>query len=147
VNLHGKGKYGQAYRKNDFRLCFLYGGAGGCPLSAAGSFRYWQACVYLVVFALCTILITAYLVRTDRALLAGRVQAGPVAETQKSQQIIQSLAGLFFLGLFIVPGLDFHFGWSNMPPVISLAADGIVALGFYFVFQEFTVQYRSFINL
>lgn len=103
----------------------------------AGSLRYWQAWVYLAVFALCTILITAYLVKNDRELLAGRVQAGPVAETQKSQQIIQSLASLFFLGLFIVPGLDFRFGWSNMPPAISLIADGIVALGFYFVFLVF----------
>jgi protein-S-isoprenylcysteine O-methyltransferase Ste14 len=103
----------------------------------AGSIRYWQAWVYLAVFALCTILITAYLVKNDRELLAGRVQAGPVAETQKSQQIIQSLASLFFIGLFIVPGLDFRFGWSNMAPVISLIADGIVALGFYFVFLVF----------
>jgi protein-S-isoprenylcysteine O-methyltransferase Ste14 len=103
----------------------------------AGSLRYWQAWVYLAVFALCTILITAYLVKNDRELLAGRVQAGPIAETQKSQQIIQSLASLFFLGLFIVPGLDFRFGWSSMAPAISLVADGIVALGFYFVFLVF----------
>jgi len=39
----------------------------------------------------------------DQKLLASRVKAGPVAETQKSQQIIQSLASLFFIGLFIVP--------------------------------------------
>jgi protein-S-isoprenylcysteine O-methyltransferase Ste14 len=82
-------------------------------------------------------LITVYLVKNDRELLAGRVQAGPVAETQKSQQIIQSLASLFFLGLFIVPGLDFRFGWSSMAPAISLVADGIVALGFCFVFLVF----------
>ncbi len=103
----------------------------------AGSLHYWQAWVYLAVFAVCTILITAYLVRNDRELLAGRVQAGPVAETRKSQQILQSLASLFFLGLFIVPGLDFRFGWSNMLPIISLVGDGIVALGFYFVFLVF----------
>jgi protein-S-isoprenylcysteine O-methyltransferase Ste14 len=103
----------------------------------AGSLQYWQAWAYLAVFALCTLLITAYLVGNDRELLAGRVQAGPVAETQKSQQIIQSLASLFFLGLYIVPGLDFRFGWSNMLPVISLVGDGIVALGFYFVFLVF----------
>jgi len=103
----------------------------------AGSLRFWQAWVYLAVFAGCTILITAYLVKNDRELLAGRVRAGPVAETQKTQQMIQSLASLFFIGLFIVPGLDFRFDWSNVPPVVSLIADGIVALGFYFVFLVF----------
>ena len=103
----------------------------------AGSLRFWQAWVYLAVFAGCTILITVYLVNNDRELLAGRVQAGPVAETQRTQQIIQSLASLFFISLFIVPGLDFRFGWSNVPPVVSLVSDGLVALGFYFVFLVF----------
>ena len=103
----------------------------------AGSFSFWQAWVYLAVFAGCTILITIYLVNNDRELLAGRVQAGPVAETQKTQQIIQSLASLFFVSLFVVPALDFRFGWSNVPPVVSLISDGLVALGFYFVFLVF----------
>lgn len=104
---------------------------------SAGSLNYWQAWVYLVVFAGCTTLITAYLVKNDRELLAGRVQAGPVAETQRTQQILQSLASLFFIGLFIIPGLDFRFGWSHVPPVLSLIADGLVALGFYMVFLVF----------
>lgn len=103
----------------------------------AGSLRFWQAWIYLAVFAGCTILITVYLVNNDRELLAGRVQAGPAAETQRTQQIIQSLASLFFISLFIIPGLDFRFGWSNVPPVVSLMSDGLVALGFYFVFLVF----------
>jgi len=104
---------------------------------SAGSLSFWQAWVYLSVFAGCTILITAYLIKNDRELLEGRVQAGPVAETQRSQQIIQSLASLFFIGLFIVPGLDFRFGWSNVAPVVCLSSDGLVALGFYFVYLVF----------
>ena len=103
----------------------------------AGSLSFWQAWVYLAVWAVCVILITAYLVRNDQELLAGRVQAGPVAETQRSQKIIQSLASLFFIGLFIVPGLDYRFGWSNVPPILSLIADGFVALGFFIVFLVF----------
>src|SRR5947208_272904 len=100
----------------------------------AGSVNFWQGWVYLAVFAGCTILITLYLVKNDQELLAGRVQAGPVAETQRSQQIIQSLASLFFIGLFVVPGLDYRFGWSNVPPLVSLIGDGFVILGFFIVF-------------
>lgn len=103
----------------------------------AGSLTFWQGWLYLADFALCTLLITAYLIKYDQALLAGRVQAGPVAETQKSQQAIQSLAALFFIGLFIVPGLDFRFGWSYVPPLASWLAAGLVALGFYIVFRVF----------
>jgi protein-S-isoprenylcysteine O-methyltransferase Ste14 len=105
---------------------------------SAGSFNFWQAWVYLAVFGSCTLLITLYLMRYDQRLLASRVKAGPVAETQKSQQIIQGLASLFFIGLFIVPGLDYRFHWSSkMPPVVSLIADGFVALGFLVVFLVF----------
>lgn len=104
---------------------------------SAGSLNYWQAQVYLAVFAVCTILITLYLIRYDQELLAGRVKAGPAAETQRNQRIIQSLANLLFIALFIVPGLDYRFGWSNIPPVLSLIADGFVALGFYVVFLTF----------
>ena len=39
--------------------------------------------------------------------------------------------------LFIVAGLDFRFQWSNVPFVVSLIADGFVALGFYIVFRVF----------
>jgi protein-S-isoprenylcysteine O-methyltransferase Ste14 len=103
----------------------------------AGTLSFWQAWIYLAVFALCTILITAYLIKYDRELLAGRVKAGPGAESQRSQQIIQSLASLFFIGLFVIPGLDFRFGWSHVPPILSLLADGFVALGFFIVFLVF----------
>jgi len=104
---------------------------------SAGSLGFWQAWVYLAVWAGCTLVITAYLLKNDQRLLASRVKAGPAAETQKSQQIIQSLASLFFVGLFIVSGLDYRFQWSHMPPVVNLIADGLVALGFYVVFLVF----------
>jgi len=104
---------------------------------SAGTFAFWQAWVYLAVFAVCTILITLYLIRYDQRLLASRVQAGPVAENRKNQQIIQSFASLFFIGLFIIPGLDFRYHWSAVPPAVSLIADGLVALGFFFVFLVF----------
>ncbi len=103
----------------------------------AGSLSFWQAWIYLADWAVCVILITAYLIKNDQELLAGRVKAGVTAETQKSQKIIQSVASLCFIALFIVPGLDYRFGWSHVPPLISLIADGGVALGFFIVFLTF----------
>jgi protein-S-isoprenylcysteine O-methyltransferase Ste14 len=104
---------------------------------SAGSLSFWQAWVFLGAFSVCTILITAYLLKYDQRLLASRVKAGPTAETQKRQQIIQSLASLFFIALFIVPGLDFRFHWSDVPPVASLISNGFVVLGFFVVFLVF----------
>ncbi|MEZ4860842.1 MAG: isoprenylcysteine carboxylmethyltransferase family protein [Caldilineaceae bacterium] len=104
---------------------------------AAGTLRFWQAWLYLAVFFLCTLLITIYLINYDQRLLASRVQAGPTAETQTAQQVIQSLASLLFIGLFVVPGLDFRFHWSTVPVLISLVADSLVALSFWIVFLVF----------
>jgi protein-S-isoprenylcysteine O-methyltransferase Ste14 len=104
---------------------------------SAGSLAFWQAWGYLAVFAGSTLLITFYLIRRDRALLERRVRGGPTAERQKSQQLIQSLASICFIALFILPGLDYRFHWSRVPPAISILADGFVALGFYIVFLVF----------
>jgi protein-S-isoprenylcysteine O-methyltransferase Ste14 len=60
-----------------------------------------------------------------------------VAEGEKSQRIIQSLASLFFIGMYVVSGFDDRYGWSNVPGSLSLLADAMVALGFFFVFLVF----------
>jgi len=104
---------------------------------SAGTLGFLQAWIYLVVFFVCVLLITIYLMINDPALLSRRVQAGPIAETRKSQQVIQSLASIFFIALFIVPGLDYRFGWSNVPRLVSLIADGLVALSLFIVFLVF----------
>lgn len=125
--------------KSMLGLIFLIAVLGLVLFLSAGSLAYWQAWVYLGVFGVCTLLITIYLMRNDTALLASRTQAGPTAETRKSQQVIQGLASLFFVGIYIVAGLDFRFQWSSIPALVSLFADGVVALGFlivFFVFRE-----------
>ena len=103
----------------------------------AGTLAYWQAWVFLAVWTVCVVLITLYLMRFDQRLLQSRVQAGPAAEKQRAQQVIHSLASLAFIGIFVAAGLDRRNGWSHIPAWLSLLADGIVALGFYFVFLVF----------
>ncbi len=118
-------------------FAFLMAMLGVAIFLPAGSLNFWQAWIYLANWAVCVIFITAYLIKNDQELLAGRIKSGAAAETRTSQKIIQSLASLFFLGLFVVPGLDYRFGWSHVPPVLSLVADGGVALGFLIVFLTF----------
>lgn len=103
----------------------------------AGSLAYWQAWVFLAVFGVCVTLITAYLFSFDQGLLTRRVQAGPVAEPEPIQKVIQSLAALFFILMFIVPGLDYRFHWSNVPPALVAISDLMVALGLFIVFRVF----------
>ena len=104
---------------------------------SAGSLAFWQAWAFLAVWTICVVFITAYLFKYDQKLLASRTQAGPTSETQKAQQVIQAFASLFFIGLFIVPGLDFRFHWSAVPAILSWVSNGFVVLGFFIVFLTF----------
>ncbi|HEU4630640.1 MAG TPA: isoprenylcysteine carboxylmethyltransferase family protein [Gemmatimonadaceae bacterium] len=104
---------------------------------AAGSPRFWQAWLYLAVFALCAALITVDLVVRDPALLARRVSAGPTAERERSQQVISAVAGALFLALHVVAGLDARFGWSAVPVAASLVAGLVMAAGFGVVLLTF----------
>jgi protein-S-isoprenylcysteine O-methyltransferase Ste14 len=106
-------------------------------LLAAGTTDFWQARLYIAVFGGCSLLVTLYLLRYDRSLLARRVKAGPVAEQQRGQKIVQSLASLCFFAQFLVAGLDRRFRWSHVPDGLSVASDVLVALGFGVVFLTF----------
>ena len=103
----------------------------------AGAMNYWQGWVYLGVFGSCSAVITAWLIRNDRELLARRVKAGPVAETRRNQKVIQAFAGVLFIGLFVLSGLDVRLGWTHVPGVVVVFCNVLVALGFVIVFEVF----------
>jgi protein-S-isoprenylcysteine O-methyltransferase Ste14 len=106
----------------------------------AWTFRFWQAQLYLFLFASSSAAITIYLWKRDQGLLARRVSAGPIAEKTRAQQIIQVFASFGFLAILIVPSLDHRFSWSYVPLGIVLAGDLLVILGFYIVFKVFRVN-------
>jgi protein-S-isoprenylcysteine O-methyltransferase Ste14 len=103
----------------------------------AGNVDYWQAWVFLVVFFGSALAITFYLAKNDPKLLERRINAGPGAEKETSQKIIQFLAAVAFIATLVVPALDHRFGWSTVPPYVCVAGDIMVALGFLIVFLTF----------
>jgi len=103
----------------------------------AGTFDYWQAWVYLLVFGLSVIWITLYLWKNDRALLERRINVGPAAEKEKSQKRIQTFAAAAFIGTYLLPSFDRRFSWSSVPMTIVILGDVLVALGFFVIFLVF----------
>jgi protein-S-isoprenylcysteine O-methyltransferase Ste14 len=101
------------------------------------SIYYWQAWVFLGIFGISVFAITLYLVRKDPKLLERRVQAGPIAEKEKSQKIIQSLAQLAFIVIIVFPAIDHRFGWSATPLPAVLVGNVLVLFGLYIVFCVF----------
>jgi protein-S-isoprenylcysteine O-methyltransferase Ste14 len=107
----------------------------------AGTLDYWQAWVFLAVLGGCSLVITLYLMKKDPALLQRRLRAGPAAEKEGSQKIIQTITAVGFIAMLVVPALDHRLGWSPVPAYVSLAGDALVALGFlitFFVYRENT---------
>jgi protein-S-isoprenylcysteine O-methyltransferase Ste14 len=103
----------------------------------AWTLNFWQAWIYLFLFTVSAALITGYLWVKDPQLLERRVKAGPGAEKESRQQVIQILASLAFAGLLVLPSLDYRFSWSEVPFVGVVAGDLLVALGFYIIFNVF----------
>jgi protein-S-isoprenylcysteine O-methyltransferase Ste14 len=99
----------------------------------AGTVRYWQAWVYLLVFVGASALVTLDLLRNDRALLERRMKGGPTAEQRPLQKLIMLAAAACFIALLVVPSLDHRFAWSSVPTVLVIAGDALVAIGFYLI--------------
>jgi len=95
----------------------------------AGTFNYWQAWVFLVVFTLSTWIPSIYLLRTNPAALDRRMRAGPAAETRPVQKVVIALAFLSLTAMIVVSALDHRFGWSPVPTTISLVGDLLVVIG------------------
>jgi protein-S-isoprenylcysteine O-methyltransferase Ste14 len=105
----------------------------------AGTFNYWQAWVFIVVFMTSVSVIGVYLSLKDPALLERRKNIGPAAEQSPAQKIIISIGILADLGLLVFCALDYRYGWSSVPPFVSLIGDVLVALGLFLdllVFKE-----------
>ena len=101
----------------------------------AWTLDYWQAWAFLAVFAASAFAITLYLMKKDPKLLERRVHAGPTAERETSQKIIQSITALGFMAMLVLPALDHRFHWwPAVPFFASLAGDVLVAIGFFIIF-------------
>jgi protein-S-isoprenylcysteine O-methyltransferase Ste14 len=102
----------------------------------AGTFAYWEAWLYLTVLLIPMVLVLIYLLRNDPALLARRMR---MREKEASQKLIVKLGSLYYLLIFLIPGFDKRFGWSNVPVVVVIVADVLVLLGygmFFLVLRE-----------
>jgi protein-S-isoprenylcysteine O-methyltransferase Ste14 len=107
----------------------------------AWTFNYWQAWVFLAVFFVSVLIITIYLMKKDPKLLERRVNAGPIAEKETLQKIIQSIAGIAFIAIFVISSIDHRLAWSTMPTGVITAGDILALLGLlivFFVFKENT---------
>jgi protein-S-isoprenylcysteine O-methyltransferase Ste14 len=101
----------------------------------AGTIRYWQAWIYLIVFFASSATITIYLMKNDPALLARRMRAGPRAEQETAQKIIMLFAMISFIGVFAASASDYRLKWSPAPIAMIILGDIAVVIGFFITFM------------
>ncbi len=109
----------------------------------AGTFNYWEAWVYLAILFTPMFFVMQYLLKNDPALLERRMRT---KEKAGEQSLIIKLSYVYFLVVFLLPGFDKRFGWSNTPLWLILIADALVLLGYItviFVFRENSYASRT----
>jgi len=98
----------------------------------AGSLQYWQAWIYLLMLGGLATLVGIYLIRNDPALFERRMRMKERETVQK--KII--LSSFLYIGLlFILPALNFRFGWTITPVWAVIFGDILIAIG-YWVFYR-----------
>jgi protein-S-isoprenylcysteine O-methyltransferase Ste14 len=104
---------------------------GAVFFGTAGTFRYWQAWVYMAVLLIPMLGVVIYFLKKDPTVLERRLRT---KEKESRQKLILLLGWPSFLGVYLVPGLDHRFGWSAVPPALVMAADLLVLCGYGFFF-------------
>lgn len=102
----------------------------------AGSFSFRNAWIFIAVLFIPCIFVVSYLLKHDPELLERRMR---YKEKEIEQKTIIKIATLLFLIGFITPGLDFRYGWSNVPLFLVIMSDAIIFSGYmliFFVFRE-----------
>lgn len=103
----------------------------------AWTLRYWQGWVCLAAFFVPACLISVWVAKHDPALLERRLKAGPKAEKETGQKIVQTITSIVFLGDFAVPAFDHRFGWSSVPVWAAVIGDLMMLVGFAITFAVF----------
>jgi protein-S-isoprenylcysteine O-methyltransferase Ste14 len=115
----------QALASTAFGIAFF----GVALFVPAGTVHYWQAWVFVAVFAVTTIVPSAVLAVRHPEALARRMKAGPGAESRPAQRVIISMTiGLVFV-TFALSALDHRFGWSSVPTWLVIVGNVLVAVG------------------
>jgi len=93
----------------------------------AGTADWWQAWAYMTILFTAVTAMFVWLLVHDPALLERRLRG---VEKRGEQRLVQALGSVVYLLVFVIPGLDRRFGWSDVPAMAVVAADALVLAGY-----------------
>ena len=108
----------------------------------AGSLRFWQAWVLIPLVFLPVVSSYVYFYRHDPQLIERRLQS---KEKVSEQRVLIRLLKPIFFAAFLLPGLDYRFGWSRtslgaVPLWLTVFAQVLILGGLLLVFWVLKVN-------
>lgn len=100
----------------------------------AGSFAFWQAWIYCLILFIPMVVIISYFLKKDPEFLKRRMR---FKEKQIKEKSIIKIVNFVFFIAFLIPGLDYRFGWSHISVPVVIVADILVFASYLFVFWVF----------
>jgi protein-S-isoprenylcysteine O-methyltransferase Ste14 len=104
---------------------------GAMLFLTAGSLSWANGWIFLGTLSCLMIVALAYLVVRDPALLERRLR---LRERRVAQKRCVASSLVFVLALFLLPGLDWRFGWSKVPLALVLVGLAVSVCGYYLFF-------------
>lgn len=98
----------------------------------AGTLGYGKGWLFMGLLFVPMLIAGVVMLFKNPAFLEKRLDA---KEKQAAQKGVVALAGLMFIGGFVVAGLDYRFGWSTMPDWVAVAASVVFLLS-YLLYAE-----------
>ncbi len=102
----------------------------------AGSISFCNGWIYIGIIISAMISIASFLITKNPELMDKRLKS---REKEEKQKFIRRIGILPFVISFIISGVDYRYGWSDVPEVVVIAAVLFVVSGyvmFFFVLLE-----------
>jgi protein-S-isoprenylcysteine O-methyltransferase Ste14 len=117
-------------------MCLTLFGLAAMLFLSAGSLRFWQASVFLVLQAAFWTYFFRDFLKNDPQLLERRLKS---KETEPEQKLFQRSFALILNSAVILAGSDFRFGWTrrwvgDVPIAVVIAGQAMAVAGYWLVF-------------
>ena len=100
----------------------------------ARTLKYWEAWGYIAIIFICATGTITYFLKHDPDLLQRRMRT---REKVREQKLLIKLGWLLFLPIFLVPGFDYYYGWSDIQVPVIIVGDFFVLAGYLIVIRVF----------
>lgn len=107
----------------------------------AGTLKYYNGWLFMAGLMIPMLFVMIYFYFTDPELLEKRINTKEKEDVQKAY-IKLSIA--FYVGVYIIPGLDFRYSWSDVPLWLVLVSLALMISGYVmFIFVLLQNRYAS----